>query len=312
MPSPRTVDPCLYDLLGVSVDATLPDIRIAYFRKSKELHPDKNPDVGSADEMQKLTEARNILVDPELRRLYNIRGYTVVAAHLSSSAKFKKERDRGVIQPFSSYHNVYVDYNLTLEDLYTGVERSVSYQVKVGCRECNDTVSMCGICGGSGFVVKEVEKGVQIFNADNGEAIVEKGFGSEVSGSYTDLIIIVSLEPHAQFQKFKDDILMNMNINLIEALFGFEKTFRYLDGEYYKVATRNSVISHRDQRAVKGMGLKCKNSFLRGDLVIVFEVSMPPGPLPATTVLQIASALPFSLNSEYDPTAAPVTMVFLS
>lgn len=39
----------LYDLLGVEPDAAKTQLRKAYLRKSRELHPDKNPDPNAGE-----------------------------------------------------------------------------------------------------------------------------------------------------------------------------------------------------------------------------------------------------------------------
>jgi curved DNA-binding protein len=60
-----------YDALGVSRDASNDDIRRAYRRLARENHPDVNKDPGAEDRFKEITEAYEVLRDPEKRDRYN-------------------------------------------------------------------------------------------------------------------------------------------------------------------------------------------------------------------------------------------------
>jgi len=57
--------------LGVQPAAEPSDVRKAYLLKAKELHPDVSPDPESQTRFQALTEAYEVLSDPELRAEYD-------------------------------------------------------------------------------------------------------------------------------------------------------------------------------------------------------------------------------------------------
>lgn len=61
-----------YELLTVGRDATADDIKKAYRRRARELHPDANPDDPSAeDRFKELARAYEVLSDPEARARYD-------------------------------------------------------------------------------------------------------------------------------------------------------------------------------------------------------------------------------------------------
>jgi curved DNA-binding protein len=60
-----------YDALGVSRDATEEDIRRAYRQLARRHHPDVNKEAGAEDRFKEISEAYEVLRDPEKRAQYD-------------------------------------------------------------------------------------------------------------------------------------------------------------------------------------------------------------------------------------------------
>ena len=76
----------LYTLIGVPIDATLQQIQKAFRVASRTSHPDKG---GDESFFLKLIAANDILVDPELRSIYEVGGFNALKLHYAQKEKFE-------------------------------------------------------------------------------------------------------------------------------------------------------------------------------------------------------------------------------
>ena len=61
----------LYNLLGLSANATPEEIKSAYFAAARRFHPDSNPNPGATEEFKLVADAYSILSDPSQRSTYD-------------------------------------------------------------------------------------------------------------------------------------------------------------------------------------------------------------------------------------------------
>jgi DnaJ domain len=63
-----------YAVLGVHRDANADEIKMAYRRLARELHPDVNPDPATQERFKEINQAHEVLSDPNKRQMYDLGG----------------------------------------------------------------------------------------------------------------------------------------------------------------------------------------------------------------------------------------------
>ncbi|MCD6161016.1 MAG: molecular chaperone DnaJ [candidate division Zixibacteria bacterium] len=173
-----------YEVLEIPRDASENDIKKAYRRKALEFHPDKNPgDKTAEDKFKEATEAYEVLKDQQKRRIYDQYGYQGLSSggfggangfgfDLSDALRafmrdfgggfgfesiFGDANARGHRRGPQKGRDLQVKLELTLEEIASGVEKSIKVKHLVTCDRCNGTgrergtsEKPCPRCNGSG------------------------------------------------------------------------------------------------------------------------------------------------------------------
>lgn len=108
-----------------------------------------------------------------------------------------------------------------------------------------------------------------------------------------DIIFVIDEKEHDVFRRKNNDLYMNMDINLTEALCGFQKTVKTLDGRTLVITQLpGEVIKHGDVKCINNEGMPVyRDPFVKGKLVIQFLVAFPKKINPAAAA-QLESLLP--------------------
>jgi molecular chaperone DnaJ len=171
----------LYGVLGLSKGASIDEIKKAYRRLSKELHPDKRKgDTASEKQYKEVNEAYEILSNPKKKQAYDQFGVTGDASGSPfGGAGFSPFSGEG----FGSFGDIFDSFfgggrsgpskehqrgadqevvvELDLKDIVTGVDRTISVRKYVSCSACDgkgaerdSSMKTCDACGGTGQITR--------------------------------------------------------------------------------------------------------------------------------------------------------------
>lgn len=170
-----------YDILEVGKDADDAIIKKSYRKIAMKFHPDRNPDNKAAeDKFKEAAEAYEVLSDPDKRARYDRYGHAGVsnqggfhsAESMTMDDIFSQFGDVFSDSPFESFFgaraqqraqgqkgsNLRIKLSLTLEEVETGVKKTIKVKKRVKCVTCKGSgakdgaVKNCTTCGGSGIV----------------------------------------------------------------------------------------------------------------------------------------------------------------
>jgi molecular chaperone DnaJ len=168
-----------YEVLGVDRRASDAELKRAFRRLARELHPDVNKHDPEAEEKFKLAaEAYEVLSDPQRRRTYDAFGHDGLRSGgwAPRSAAFGSFED--VLQSFfgradpifgdifgfgpqgpAAGGDVAAEVEITLAEVLTGAKREVSFEAVSVCERCRGNgaepgtpIHTCETCGGAGRV----------------------------------------------------------------------------------------------------------------------------------------------------------------
>ena len=164
----------LYETLGVSKNASQDEIKKAYRKLVREVHPDRNP--GNEERFKEVQAAYDILSDPEKRKQYDSFGSTNGRPGAGPGGTTFDFGDFDLGDLFGGIFNrgggarqqpqrgqrgddVEVEVRVSFEDALQGAQVTVPVQLELACHTCHGTGAApgtapktCPQCDGSGVV----------------------------------------------------------------------------------------------------------------------------------------------------------------
>ena len=278
-----------YKTLGVPKNASSDDIKKAYRKLARKLHPDLNPnDKEAHKKFQQINEANEVLSDPEKRKKYDQYGKDWKHAEQFEKAKSQQGsqgyRGGGFGEdPFGQYtyssgdDSAFSDF---FESLFGGGKarrsqsrfrgQDYSAELHLSLTDASKTHKQTLTINGKNVRIT-IPAGVE-----NGQVIKLNGYGSPGAngGPSGDLLITFVITNDTGFKRDGNDLYKTEEIDLYTALLGGEKTIDTLDG---KIKLKiNPGTQNGTKIRLKGKGFplyKKENQF--GDLYITWNVKLP-------------------------------------
>lgn len=277
----------LYDILGVSRRASEDDIRRAFRKLAKELHPDLNPGNSAANErFKKVSAANEILSDPEKRRQYD-------AGEIDAKGEPRRPQWRGPggfggshpgQGPRARAHTQgFEDFNFSdmFSDVFgrgggpgargfAGKGQDVRYTLEVDFLESVAGAKKRVTLPEGGVLDLSVPEGVT-----DGQVLRLKGKGGRGlnGGPAGDALVEIKVRPHAQFRRQNDDILVDVPITIDEAVLGGKIEVPTVTGRV-QLTVPKGTSSGKIFR-LKGKGVVNRATGVTGDELVTVKIVLP-------------------------------------
>jgi molecular chaperone DnaJ len=158
-----------YEVLGVRRDATPEEIKKAYRRLARQLHPDVNPGPEASERFKEVSRAYDVLSNPDKRRAYDLGGDPAATgggfgAGFGFSDIFEtffggQGGQRGPVSRERRGQDALIRLDVDLAEAVFGGERELHVDTAVVCPTCQGSCCQpgtsprtCDVCGGRGQV----------------------------------------------------------------------------------------------------------------------------------------------------------------
>lgn len=296
-----------YEILGVSRGATAKEIKQAYRKLARKHHPDVNPgDKSSEARFKEINQAYEVLSDAEKRKKYDKFGENWQYADQFAKAGAQQPRweysttgtgfdfgdmtGGGFGDIFDSVLGDFVgrrtrrpqrgqdlEYpvEVSLEEAYRGATRMLETQVEDRCPSCRG--EGCPKCGRSGRIVRaqRIEVKVPPGVRDGSRVrIAGKGGSGYRGGGPGDLYLLISVRPDSRFRRTGDDLNLEVNVPLVDAVLGTEIEVLTLGGKKLALKVPPETQNGKVFR-LAGQGMPHLGGNTRGDLLVKANVVLP-------------------------------------
>jgi len=259
----------LYKILGVDNQADADQIKKAYRKLARELHPDVNKDPHAQEKFKQINQAYETLSDPQKRSEYD---YSQTHAKMGGRAHFNQHHTGGFqdifeqmfgnmgFSPFQQRSARNPDsvfqLNITLEEAFKGK------QVQINLGDQNQKPSQIQVT-----IPPGVEDGTRFRYAGNGNRV-------QPNLPPGDLVIIIHVEPHTIWQRQGAHLHQEIQVPLWQAIVGDTLNITTIDGSQVNVKLPELSVNQTVLK-VSQKGMKIRNSQNRGDLYLHVKIIMP-------------------------------------
>ncbi len=278
-----------YKILGVDKNATEKEIRNAYRRLARKLHPDVNPDKAAQEKFKEVNEAYEVLSDPAKRRKYDTLG-----ANWQQYEQYQRAGGQGPFQWGSggTQYRIFTQEDLGdlfgdlggFSDFFRTVFGGDFVRTQTRPQRGQDLEQTLEI------TLEEAYRGTTRILQKDGRRLEIKippgvktgskiryageGYPSPNGGSPGDLFLRIQIAPHPTFERDGDDLRCEVPVDLYTALLGGEVTIPTLKGQVVLKIPPETQAGKTFRLAGQGMPrLNAPNTF--GDLYVKVRIVLP-------------------------------------
>ncbi len=280
-----------YALLGVPKNASDEDIRRAFRKLAKELHPDLNPgDKAAVERFKKVSAAYELLSDPEKRRRYD-RGEIDASGEPRRAYQYQYQGAAGAgpfgwrgARPGGPPPNFEdIGFSDIFSEIFGGARGArgarfgagirgsdVRYTLEIDFLEAVQGARKRVTMPEGGMLDLTVPQGVQ-----DGQVLRLKGKGGPGfrGGEPGDALVEIKVRPHPQFKRVGDDITLDLPITIDEAVLGAKVEVPTITGRV-QLTIPKGTSSGRVLR-LRGKGVRNATTGATGDQLVTVHIILP-------------------------------------
>jgi DnaJ-class molecular chaperone len=271
-----------YETLGVARTASPDEIKKAYLRLAKKLHPDLNPGDKNAEErFKEVSSANDFLSDAEKRRRYDAGEIDATGAERPQH-RYYRDYAAASGHPYES-QAAYSDFSE--DDIFAELLRrraqesrrargpDLHYRLEIDFLDAVNGAQKEIALPQGGALHVTIPAGIE-----EGQILRLRGKGapSHGEGEAGDALIEIAVRPHHFFSREGDDILLDLPITIAEAALGAEVKAATPSGKVLLKIPKGSNTG--TVLRLKGKGVARKDR--RGDELVRLKVMAPTQPEP--------------------------------
>jgi DnaJ-class molecular chaperone len=286
-----------YNTLGVSRSASEKDIRSAYRKLARKLHPDVNPgDKASETRFKEVNTAYEVLSDKDKRKKYDLYGENW--EHADEIERARAQRGRGGIYDFGGAPGGGFSRTYTFSgdpdemfgagdsgDIFGGLfggrrgrqrprNLNVEQPVQVSLDEAyaGTTRTLLMNVTENGGTARRLEVKIPA-GVHTGSRVRVAGEGLQEAGRKGDLYLVVDVAPHDRFERKGDDLYTDIDVPVTTAVLGGEV---HVQAVGRRVALKVAALTQNGRTIrLAGLGMPKLNSDQKGDLYARVRVKLP-------------------------------------
>ena len=273
-----------YDTLGVSRDASQDEVRKAYRKLAKSLHPDLNPGNEDAeDEFKRVASAYDLLGDPDKRSRYDRGEIDETGAERPEQRFYREYADRGDARRYYSSSG-FEDLGAAggiFDDLFGSSRGGAEHTIKLRGGDAYYQLHVefiDAVTGGKkrismpdgGALDLTIPAGVE-----QGQILRLKGKGMPGigGGAPGDALVEITVGDHPIFRRDGDDILVEVPIAIDEAVLGGRIEVPTISGRVTMSVPKGA--SSGQTLRLRGKGIKRGKNAVQGDQLVSLKVTLP-------------------------------------
>lgn len=272
-----------YDTLGVARDASDDDIRKAYRKLVKQLHPDLNPgDKAAESRFKDVAGAYDILGDPEKRGRFDRGEIDASGAERPEHGFYRQHADGDAGARYSSAAGFedFEDMSGIFADLFGGRPGGGRHKVRIRGQDAYYRLEVAFLDAANGAQQRITLPDGQTLDVTipagtrDGSTLRLRGKGQPGLGGGPpgDALVEVSVRPHPLFRRSDDLILSELPVSIDEAVLGAQVEVPTIGGRVRMAIPRGA--SSGDVLRLKGKGVKLRDGRV-GDHHVTLKIVMP-------------------------------------